>query len=308
MPAESDATPLVAMVTAKMDRTSPHWFARGALPAAKSAMLYADRVTLSEFFALTGGWRSNREHYANSDSTGVVSVFEAIRGTYHHPWNDPYTATAFPVPPGLEPIVNELKAAKEAGALDVPERGWNDEDSEVYLRSNRFINVDTELKDLGRNQPYDRRHTLEGTLASRVLGSLEAFPDAEMDVLLDVRDADISDLDDLISEVKLRTIDPAIENLHDELDSLRVRRTLQRLTSDPRALTAGAAALSLGLQASGVVTALGSAGGAMIGSSALVAAAAREAELRQDAQSQLRQRPFWLLHEVDRLTRRSGRR
>jgi hypothetical protein len=159
---------------------------------------------------------------------------------------------------------------------------------------------------------------LEGTLATSLLGGLEGFPDASIDVILDVRERlelpltrfrsavaeaarelsrdDPSDLDAAIADLRKRVVAPAIAEIQEELEALNVRSTLLRVASNP--LTAGTFAAQLSL----AVGAGGTGGLAALVRSLLAAPAvatmAKEADYRSTKKRTLRLRPYWMLHEA----------
>jgi hypothetical protein len=169
------------------------------------------------------------------------------------------------------------------------------------------------------------RRVAEGLLTAGLLGSLPAFPDAEMDVVLDVRghlrrarsafrsamvagardiDAGLragEDAQTLIADVRRRDVDPALAWLDAELVELGVADTLLRAVDTG---TVTAASISIG--AASVAGALGDLGAAVAGalaSPAIVAAAGREIAHRRRRRRELQATPYWLLREADRLTR-----
>jgi hypothetical protein len=181
---------------------------------------------------------------------------------------------------------------------------------------------------LRRGHDFDsesRAAMLHGVLATSLIGELEAFPDAEMDVVLDVRDriadsrayfrgaiseltrelsaaTDLeADLSPLLADLRRRVIDPALQRIRDDLTDLGVRRTLLRLASDRLAATSVGSALAMaaGLGGSAALHALLS--GAI--GAPLLAAAAREAQHRVSVSDEVRARPYWFLHEADHLLR-----
>ena len=108
------------------------------------------------------------------------------------------------------------------------------------------------------------------------------------------------DLTQLVQDARIRLVDPAIAQIQQEHDALKVRRTLIRVMSD-RVSVASAASSTLALAAGG-----GGTLEAMIHAvlaAQLIAAAAKEADYRLQLKSELRVRPFWLLHEANGLLR-----
>jgi hypothetical protein len=161
----------------------------------------------------------------------------------------------------------------------------------------------------------------ESALAVNLLGSIEGFPEADMDVVLDVREritgsraafraaiaqvakelAETGDeltgpnVDAALRDLRVRVVDPALAELRNELDALGARRWLLRLTSDDSlvgSLTAltltAAAALSAGPLTS-LLAALGA---------AAATAGAAEANFRAELRGELRNKPMLVLHET----------
>jgi hypothetical protein len=109
-----------------------------------------------------------------------------------------------------------------------------------------------------------------------------------------------------IGQLRINEIDPAVQEIDEELDALGARRTLMRLASDHMAVSAAAAQLSL---FAGVGSGSTSLAALMHGalSGPLAATAAKEADFRAELRGRLRRRPLWLLYDVgQRLNSRSG--
>lgn len=225
----------------------------------------------------------------------------------------------------LTEVLRELRQIRQADALDFPRvsrSAWTAEWFPSYLR------------DLLGHGPYvwvggppivsgsNASSAVEGALAVALLGQLEAFPDAPIDVILDVRERlagprthfraamaqmadDLTnggqageDIETLAAQIRRTTIDPALQEMHERLETLNARRTLLRLASDVRTITAGGAALSIAAGAGGGFAALGALVGGTLGAPALLAAIAKEAEYREALKADLRVRPYWMLHEA----------
>ena len=163
-----------------------------------------------------------------------------------------------------------------------------------------------------------------GAIATALIGQLDAFPDADMDVILDVRErlkgprthfrgaiAELAvalssvnpserDVAGVVRDQRLRVVDPALQAIQEELNALGARRTLLRLASDRVTLTTGATQLAMaaGAPTFGLGRVLSAAALGAFG-----AAAAKEAELRATVMQDLRARPYWLLHEADQALR-----
>lgn len=171
--------------------------------------------------------------------------------------------------------------------------------------------------------PTAGRRAAEGALTAALFGSLPAFPDAPMDVILDVRSqlagartafrgaiaTSARDLDDgvrageplaaLIAELRRREVEPALAQLDTALQELGALDALLRAADikTVSALLAIAAASTSGLAGvSGMVA-------GMLAPAPLLAAAAREIAHQRRHRRELAATPYWLLHESDRLTR-----
>lgn len=157
----------------------------------------------------------------------------------------------------------------------------------------------------------------EGILATSLLGELEAFPNATLDVVLDVRDrlhfrAAIAEAaqnlaeadqagerqDAVTQDLRVRVVDPALRTLREDLQSLGVRDTLARVTSDPRFVAASSGWLSIGAASGSGLAELGAIATAAPLAPA-IAAIANEYRERRNLQADLRRRPYWFLHAAD---------
>jgi hypothetical protein len=170
---------------------------------------------------------------------------------------------------------------------------------------------------------------VDGLFAAALLGELEVFPDASVDVLLDVRDrlegsrvrfraavadatkemhdipATPANAQRMLADLRLRVVDPALAEIREELEALGARRTLLRVAKDRMTLASAGATVSMVAGAGGVLEALAAvAQGAAAAS--LIAAGAAEANFRADAKARVQMHPYWLLHEVDRELRYRG--
>ncbi len=159
---------------------------------------------------------------------------------------------------------------------------------------------------------------IEGALAAATLGRLPSFPDADLDVLLDVRDrlgpsrvrlraalsyaaADIiaagSRSEDALIEVRRRIIDPCLLEINEGLEDLGARPTLLRLAQSKTLDAAIGATIVLTITAARGPIELGTVAHALLGGEA-AALAAKELTFRRDTRRRLRASPFWLLHSV----------
>jgi hypothetical protein len=232
--------------------------------------------------------------------------------------------------------LDELAAAAEAGALRLPPFGSNI--TELFasqydaVASASVLPVFDEVDqrqvafELFRNVlPPDRltrQRAWEGSLAVGLLGQAEGFPDAPIDVLLDVRDrlarartsfrsaiAEVAaSLDDAvlfgenISEVtallRRRVVAPALAEVDEELRELGARATLLRLLSDRVTVATAGAAITLATATGGGLPAVDALAGALL-SAPGIAAAATEAATRLEKRAKLRASPFWMLRELE---------
>jgi len=166
------------------------------------------------------------------------------------------------------------------------------------------------------------RAAWEGALASTLLGALEGFPDADMDVVLDIReriagsrthfraamfkaagelaDGPEPELRAAVAEMRRLFVDPALLEIREQLDELGARRVLLRAASDRTAVAAAAAIVVTVAAATGIGAPLAAA------VAPFVATAANEAERRAKQMGELRRRPYWLLHETGELLREVG--
>jgi hypothetical protein len=163
-----------------------------------------------------------------------------------------------------------------------------------------------------------QRATREGVLSTELLASLPAFPDADWDVLSDVRDRmdaplkrfraavvqasqDLEELPDAelpaaVDAFRRKTVEPGLADIDARLDDLGAVPTLCRLVSSVKGATATAI---LALTASGAV----SPRAATVGAGPLVATAASELLHRWQVQAHTALHPMWLLRELPKALR-----
>jgi hypothetical protein len=166
--------------------------------------------------------------------------------------------------------------------------------------------------------PSPRPQSAEAKLLVNVLGGLRAFPDADWDVILDVRERlgtsrvrfraaiakaaeDLKDCEDdelqgAANSLKRQVIAPALAEIDTALDELDAVPTLLRMGQGPSmaaaiganlALIAGdPAALGIGAVAHGLA------------SSPMIASGLREMAHRRNERKRLSAQPFWVLHEL----------
>ena len=168
----------------------------------------------------------------------------------------------------------------------------------------------------------------ESALATQLLGALEGFPDADMDVILDVRERisgsrlafraalheaakdladrgvarDPADVESAIRDLRIGKIEPALDAIRDDLESLKARRWLLRAVGNS-AVTSAAAALTIVVTTAIGGPLLGASGGLL---AALVTAAGSEAEYRHEQRAALRQKPFMVLYKTAEAFRTPG--
>jgi hypothetical protein len=163
-----------------------------------------------------------------------------------------------------------------------------------------------------------RQAAREGVLATELLASLPAFPDADWDVLSDVRDRmqtplkrfraavvqvsqDLQQFPDAeipaaIDLLRRTTVEPGLAEIDAVLDDLGALPTLYRLVSSVKGATTTAI---LALSASGAL----SARAATVGTGPLVATAASELLHRRQVKAQTTLHPMWLLRELPKALR-----
>jgi hypothetical protein len=218
-----------------------------------------------------------------------------------------------------------LKAIEEWERLIDEEVDADKEDEirealEAGLAHLRRIRAGTELRhDFSPVPPP----SAEATVLSGVLGGLPAFPDAEWDVILDVRErlgparvnfraaiataaAELEDcedpdqLADACASLRRRVVAPALVEIEGELEDLGAISTLLRVSQN--APTVGALVTNLALIA-GDPAGLGlNAAAHALASAPVIASTAREIAHQRQKRRQLAARPFWLLREIDRKT------
>jgi len=179
------------------------------------------------------------------------------------------------------------------------------------------------LQDLGA-----RLDLREGLLAQELLGALPAFPSAELDVVFDVRerlkgprkrfraavheaahaleDVPIEQISGAVATVRRNTVEPAVEEIRESLEDLKVAPTLLRVASDRVTLASATASLAVVAGAAVGHVDLSAAAQTLAAVPALGGAAAREALARRETRRAAAGRPFYLLHEL--ATKGRGRR
>lgn len=316
-------------VSSSLPRESVYRAVLADLRVLKAVLLYADRVNLYSLSALTldhmtplGAFRWDDFVPRLIDGREASSSFEILEDLMLAD----KSAGAF-----SRELLATLQPVNAAGALVMPPLypvGIDYAEGTAFYDDDNLVqdaNIVAGTADRGILNP---RAQWEGAIAFSLLGQLEAFPDASIDVILDVRerlagprkhfraavaetarrlaDAGTStdELPEVVAQLRAKEIDSALQNIRESLDSLKVRRTLQRVGSDPRAIAAGAAVLSMTAHAGGGLAALRAIASAALGAPTAVAASLKEMEYRSDKLDELRARPYWLLHEANERMRR----
>lgn len=164
-------------------------------------------------------------------------------------------------------------------------------------------------------------------LATSLISQLEAFPDASIDVLLDVRQrlerprthfraaiaraaqdladagAALSDTERALADLRLRVIDPALAEMRHELDVMGARPTLLRLTQERLAVGAVGASATLAVSLGDPTALTALAHSAAVAS--IVAAGSKEMTYRKGVKRHQQLKPFWMLHEAAGLLKRA---
>ncbi len=230
-------------------------------------------------------------------------------------------------------VYYELRLAAESGALLVPGPDHHEDDADWWrpMRDPSQIPVlqrPPQHASMRPNEsPTAHPRLAEALIATSLLGQLETFPDASMDVILDVRErlkgarvnfraamskaaaelseAQLSDreLDAAIAHLRVETVEPALQAIRETLHTLGVRRTLLRLAKDKFTITSAGATVTMIAGASGAAGARQILQGLI--AAPLLAAGAGEADHRAIVRDELRSRPYWLLHDTAESLQRS---
>jgi hypothetical protein len=305
----------------------------------KASLLYVDRVEIAGLTDLVDAarrFKAIHDHYmpdlppelaskaggqlGGPGLTWMLDEVDALSGNARASYHD---LPAEDAPEALAAL-EDFRPAIRAGALLVPAlETWSfgQRRSSEALRRRLELNLTDPncVPVVGDRGRWPTEHdALEGTLASRLLGGLEGFPDASIDVILDVRERlesplirfraavaeaareissdEPSDLDAAIADLKKRVVAPAIAEIAEELEALNARSTLLRVASNPLAAGTVAAQLSLAVGAGGTGGLAGLVRGLL--AAPAVAAMAKEADYRATKKRALRLRPYWMLHEA----------
>ena len=234
-------------------------------------------------------------------------------------------------PARVTEVLRELRAVIAAGAFDTPELVRGEPGLEWSISRLRSLHDSSTIPvlpwvagDTGTADRVRTRVRLEGAIATKLLGQLPAFPNASIDVILDVRERLVGprthfraaiaqtardltaaeesgeDIEGMVRELRTTTIDPALQEIEDTLRTLKARPTLLRVGSDP--ITGIVATLAIAAGAGGGLATLEALVGGAVG--APLAAAVKELGHHRNTKADLRARPYWMLREAnDRLSR-----
>jgi hypothetical protein len=296
--------------------TRPRYLDSGAHPLSdvKAALLYADEVELQMVFLPTGEPATpSPDDYATAiselnDALGSpafkATVLELDPSDVQEPSADRPGADSLDVltvGTGQIPLLSHpLPRLVTAGAADNnPAAGWAPQP---------VMDAVTRRRDMA-----------ELRLAAALLAALPAFPDARMSDILEAREeltngrtrfraamtaagrelADVpaDEFEGAVQAYSREHVDPALQDIREELAGLRKRWALLRALREP---WAGPPVASLAI---GAVLLDAATVAAVAGSRQVVALAAREVGTQRDGSRKVRQQPFWYLHDVDRRLR-----
>jgi hypothetical protein len=214
----------------------------------------------------------------------------------------------------------EMQCAEQSGLL-MPQ--WDMETVRASLAAGTVVPFWDEVaaSEFGFRGPVaPGRRIREGRLATDLLAEAPVFPDAPMDVLLDLRErmerprarfrvalaraaeelssVPEADLPGVIEAIRRTTIEESLIEIDETLEELRVKPTLVRMASDR--MTTATATATIAVSASGFfgpfnLTALAN----TVAVPAITAAVKEWSERRRLNQEAARQ-PYWLLSEVER--------
>ena len=282
---------------------------------AKASLLYADRVTVQ-----TATWRhgpyppDDRIYMSISTLPGsITELLEAAErnGAVRY-W-----------PPFSEPRPDRMSALHEVLRIfgADPTAGRKYEFVELAdLLPRHCLPVFESIEHVSATTEsipnFRASERAEALLATRLLGDLPAFPDAELDAVLDVRDrlsdartrfrgtmaravsqfSEIppEDFDQEILRFRREHVDEALLAIQERLRELGAVPTLTRTLKSSKVVATG---MAMGVAAAalspGAMLAAGTSGGA-------ITALAEEWSERRSLHAALRQMPYWYLHEVNR--------
>lgn len=326
----------------------PAWDYSSDLRLVKAALLYADRVVVhsTRFGATLSAEGSDGARPTRVSGSGYPPEIELLldrvatrlfgRPAHHQLRLYPDTgATKEAVVARASQALCELLLAVEAGLVQVDEGAsfetlwWPLLDESLAVSGVPVMEVSDEAFFSGvKSGGSGGTPTSEGVLASTLIGQLEAFPEATMDVVLDVRErltaarvrfraamsstnrdlrdaiSDGATMEQAIAEFRRREVDPALEDLRDELAALGARDSLLRVASNTGVVASALAGMSIvagGVMGIVDVPALLAA----VTGAPLVSAASKEALARIEVSRRAEASPYWLLHKAGDLLRRS---
>jgi hypothetical protein len=306
----------------------------GDLRLLKASALYADTVSSFYFSVRAGSVRRSSDEYGEAvcDYAG-----DNVADGY---WRVPTCVVrgpdSSPLARGLPrndarclyaDACRDLALALQAGVLTIGIPHFDAGTVVVHSTDDLLWAEDHLASPTSQPNSLATRRRIEGAIAATLLGQLEAFPDASMDVILDVReriaDARVyfrtaiaqaaSEIEDaaetmcgvgpLVTDLRRRVIDEALERIRQDLDALGARSSLLRLAKDKFTVTSAGATLAIVVGAGGGSVTQALLSGAI--GAPLIAATAGEIEHRQQQRTELRARPYWLLHEAGEVLHQS---
>jgi hypothetical protein len=166
-----------------------------------------------------------------------------------------------------------------------------------------------------------RSRWAEGVVTAELLAGLSAFPDADVDVLLDLRDrlrparrrftslvAEIAaqsqdnEAETVAAEAR-RALGDAADEIDQRLDDLGAKATLLRVAGNPASSATVGSGLALATTGfDGLPTIVGLLH-AIVGAG-VVTVAANEALKRRELRQEIRSSPIWILYDAERKARR----
>jgi hypothetical protein len=331
--------------------------AEADLRQSRALLLYADRVTAMSLYLelvfsernplvwywalLTKGlWDDDLERLFEADRPSPMRALAPLSA--RHPEFEKYHEVfrrAHSAAEGMQPalIAGVFRLQSEASITEVPLLPPQDLTNPGDWFADYRDRVDAFWSDWLSNSPWvvpvgeyetpsagATRRAAEGALAASLVGGLESFPDASVDVLLDVRERlaaprarlraavaeaardldDEVDLDEFVAATRRRLLDPAVAGLREELEELGARPTLLRLTESPHMnSTVGGTvgfgmAIALGIGATDILHLV-----ELLFGAGSMSALSKELAFRRQYRRRLTTAPFWVLSEADKRTR-----
>jgi hypothetical protein len=295
----------------------------------KAALIYADEVSVdlaslwSRVAPKTGVFGPPEDERPSPDEYYRLHGRELVRFARQPEWQE-----TLGLADRCRRQCDELLKAHSVGALSLEGRASAFVDGWSWGAEEDMADADIPIVDLGAAETLRMdtagaaRTAAQGLFVGLTLGELRAFPDADMDVVLDVRDrlqpsrarfrqamteagrslatADASELADACRYLRQTEVEPALLEIGEALEDLGAVPTLLRLASDKAAMAAAVTAISAmasvahaPIEVHALFAALGSAGS--------TAAAVKELGSRRKIKKAVAKRPYWLLHEADRI-------